>query len=170
MRVRPAAPTAPCPSDNHLKAMDLIWKPHVTVAAVAERQGRFLLVEERVDGQRVLNQPAGHLEDGESLLAAVQREVLEETGWHFEPQALVGVYRWRRAHGGETFLRFTFSGAALSRALQRSLDPEIEAVHWLDAAQVRGRGTQLRSPMVVRAIEDYLAGHAWPLALLADLG
>lgn len=170
MRARTAAPDAPCPPDNHLNAMDLIWKPHVTVAALAERQGRFLLVEEDVDGRRVLNQPAGHLEDGESLLEAVQREVLEETGWRFEPRALVGVYRWRKARGGETFLRFTFSGAALAREPGRALDPEIEAVLWLDAAQVRSRGAQLRSPMVVRAIDDYLAGHAWPLALLADLG
>src|SRR5260221_6876262 len=84
----------------------MIWKPSVTVAAVIERGGRFLLVEERIDGRRVLNQPAGHLDPGESLVAACRREVLEETAHDFEPRALIRVYRWHLTPHGATLLRF----------------------------------------------------------------
>jgi 8-oxo-dGTP pyrophosphatase MutT (NUDIX family) len=149
--------------------MDMTWKPHVTVAAVAEKQGRFLLVQERDAGNRVLNQPAGHLEDGESLLAAVRREVLEETAWEFEPGAIVGIYRWRHPRTGITFVRFTFSGALLSHDPARALDPDIEQVIWLSDAEVRMQQGSLRSPLVLRSINDYLAGKSWPLAILADL-
>ena len=86
------------------------WKPRVTVAVIAEQRGRFLMVEEHADGQIRFNQPAGHLEDRESLVDAVVRECLEETAWHFEPQALVGIYRWRNPDSDATFLRATFSG------------------------------------------------------------
>jgi 8-oxo-dGTP pyrophosphatase MutT (NUDIX family) len=87
-----------------------IWKPSVTVAAVIERHGRFLLVQEKVDGELVLNQPAGHLDPGESLIAACRREVMEETAHRFEPAGLVGIYRWRHATKDVTFLRFCFHG------------------------------------------------------------
>jgi len=149
--------------------MDMIWKPHVTVAAVAEEQGRFLLVQERDAGNRVLNQPAGHLEDGESLVAAVRREVLEETAWQFEPDAIVGIYRWRHPQAGMTFVRFTFTGSLLAHDTARSLDPDIEQVVWLSDAEIRRQEDCLRSPLVLRSIDDYLAGRSWPLAILADL-
>ncbi len=149
--------------------MNMTWKPHVTVAAVAEKQGRFLLVQERDAGSRVLNQPAGHLEDGESLLAAVRREVLEETAWQFEPHAIVGIYRWRHPLTGVTFMRFTFAGALLTRDTTRSLDPDIEQVVWLSEAEVRTQQDSLRSPLVLRSIDDFLAGRSWPLAILADV-
>jgi 8-oxo-dGTP pyrophosphatase MutT (NUDIX family) len=149
--------------------MDMTWKPHVTVAAVAELQGRFLLVQERDAGKRVLNQPAGHLEDCESLLAAVRREVLEETAWQFEPQGIVGIYRWRHPHSGITFLRFTFAGTLLTHASGHRLDPEIEQVIWLSAAGMRLQQDRLRSPLVLRSVDDYLAGRSWPLEILADL-
>ena len=149
--------------------MDKDWKPHVTVAAVAELQGRFLLVQERDVGKRVLNQPAGHLEDGESLLCAVRREVLEETAWQFEPQSVIGIYRWRHPHNGMTFLRFTFAGALLAHTPARGLDPEIEQVVWLNDAEIRRQAENLRSPLVLRSVDDYLAGRSWPLNLLADL-
>jgi 8-oxo-dGTP pyrophosphatase MutT (NUDIX family) len=149
--------------------MNMSWKPHVTVAAVAEQQGRFLLVQERDVGKRVLNQPAGHLEDGESLLAAVRREVLEETAWQFEPRAIVGIYRWRHPQTGITFVRFTFAGALLEHDPARSLDPDIEEVVWLSDAAIRMQQDCLRSPLVLRSINDYLAGKSWPLAILADL-
>jgi 8-oxo-dGTP pyrophosphatase MutT (NUDIX family) len=149
--------------------MDMSWKPHVTVAAVAELQGRFLLVQERDAGKRVLNQPAGHLEDGESLLAAVRREVLEETAWQFEPQAIVGIYRWRHPQNGITFVRFTFAGTLLMHDSGRSLDPDIEQVIWLGAAGIRRQQDSLRSPLVLRSVDDYLAGSSWPLEILADL-
>ena len=145
------------------------WKPGVTVAVIAEQRGRFLMVEEHADGRIRFNQPAGHLEDGESLLAAVRREVLEETAWQFEPQALVGIYRWRHPQNGKTFLRFTFAGTLLVHESGRSLDPDIEQVVWLSSAEIRARTGSLRSPLVLRSIDDYLAGRSWPLDILADL-
>src|SRR6202161_4805857 len=108
----------------------MVWKPDVTVAAVVERGGRFLLVEERIRGRLVLNQPAGHLEDGEALLDAVVRETLEETGWQFTPEALLGVYQWRSSRG-HTTLRFAFTGSVQGYDAARPLDPPIEAPPWL---------------------------------------
>jgi 8-oxo-dGTP pyrophosphatase MutT (NUDIX family) len=149
--------------------MDMTWKPHVTVAAVAEMQGRFLLVQECAAGKRVLNQPVGHLEDGESLLAAVRREVLEETAWQFEPRTIVGIYRWRHPETGVTFVRFTFAGTLLGHDSGRSLDPDIEEVVWLSEAELRQQQDSVRSPLVLSCVDDYLAGKSWPLEILADL-
>jgi len=145
------------------------WKPRVTVAVVAEQQGRFLMVEEHGAGQIRFNQPAGHLEDRESLLDAVVRECLEETAWQFEPQALVGIYRWRNPHSNDTFLRATFCGRCLQRDERRPLDPDIIAAHWLTAKDIRARVDQLRSPLVLRSIDDYLLGKRYPLDILVDL-
>jgi 8-oxo-dGTP pyrophosphatase MutT (NUDIX family) len=147
----------------------MTWKPHVTVAAIAEKQGRFLLVQERDAGNRVINQPAGHLEEGESLLAAVRREVLEETAWHFEPESIIGIYRWCHPRSGITFLRFTFAGTLLQHDVSRNLDPDIEQVVWLNDAEIREQNDSLRSPLVLRCIEDYLAGRSWPLAILEEI-
>lgn len=144
------------------------WTPRVTVAAVVERDGRFLLVEESVSGTPRLNQPAGHLEDGESLTAAVVREALEETAWHFEPQALVGIYRWRRAPGAETFLRFAFCGTVRDHDDARALDTGILRTLWLDRGELATRRERLRSPLVLRCVDDYLADRRYPLALLGD--
>jgi 8-oxo-dGTP pyrophosphatase MutT (NUDIX family) len=147
----------------------MTWKPHVTVAAIAEIKGRFLLVQERDAGKRVINQPAGHLEEGESLLAAVQREVLEETAWQFEPESIVGIYRWHHPRTGVTFMRFTFAGKLLKHDASLGLDPDIEQVIWLNHAETRKQEDSLRSPLVLRCMEDYLAGKSWPLAILEDL-
>ncbi|WP_018952426.1 NUDIX hydrolase [Thioalkalivibrio sulfidiphilus] len=144
------------------------WTPRATVAAVVERDGRFLMVEEQVDGGLRLNQPAGHLEDGESLLQAVIRETLEETAWHFRPEALVGIYRWRHP-GGETFLRFAFAGAVHDQDGTRTLDPDILRTLWLDRDTLVTERARLRSPLVLRCVDDYLAGRRYPLALLQDL-
>ena len=152
-----------------MNSSEIIWKPHVTVAAVAEENGCFLLVEERVDGAAVLNQPAGHLEDGENLLAAVIRETLEETAWHFRPESLVGLYRWRQPEAGSTYLRFTFAGSCTGHEPERPLDADIERALWLSPAEIRRQVSSLRSPMVLRSIEDYLAGHAYPLSLINDV-
>ena len=141
-----------------------IWKPSVTVAAVIERQGRFLFVEERIDGKLVLNQPAGHLDPGESLVQACRREVLEETAHHFEPTALVGIYRWHYAAKDVTFLRFCFKGN-LAGQLSRPLDKEIVRLHWLTAEELKERKAQHRSPLVQRCVEDFLAGRSFPLEL-----
>jgi len=147
----------------------MTWKPHVTVAAVLENAGRFLLVQERAAGSSVYNQPAGHLEDGESLVQAVIRETLEETAWHFDPEAVTGIYRWRQPDRQRTFLRVTFSGRARYHDPDIGLDPCIERTLWLTAAEIRACAPRLRSPLVLRSIDDYLSGRAWPLSLLVDI-
>jgi 8-oxo-dGTP pyrophosphatase MutT (NUDIX family) len=147
----------------------MIWTPHVTVAAVIEQRGRFLLVQERVSGRTVLNQPAGHLEDGESLVAAVVRETLEETGWHFRPEAITAMYRWRHPVKGVTYLRVTFAGVGLSHDADRLLDEGIEDTLWLSACEIRRQSEMLRSPLVLKSVEDYLAGARYPLSILADI-
>ena len=145
----------------------MIWKPSVTVAAVIERGGRFLFVEERIDGRLVLNQPAGHLDPGESLVAACRREVLEETAHAFEPRALVGVYRWHYAAKDVTFLRFCFTGDAGEADARRKLDKEIVRLHWLTATEFEGRRAEQRSPLVAKCVADFLAGRRYPLDLLS---
>jgi 8-oxo-dGTP pyrophosphatase MutT (NUDIX family) len=146
--------------------MSGIWRPSVTVAAVIERDGRFLLVEERIDGRIVLNQPAGHLDRGESLLAACKREVLEETAHCFEPTSLVGVYRWHYAAQDVTFLRFCFSGE-IKGVEDQALDKEILALHWLTAAELTKRAAQHRSPLVQKCVDDFAAGRHFPLDVLS---
>lgn len=147
----------------------MIWKPNVTVAAVVERQGRFLIVEEDADGKRVYNQPAGHLDEDESLIKAVTRETLEETAWHFEPTALVGVYRWKNTHTGTTYLRVCFTGACHDEEAGRLLDEGIVQAVWLSRDELTALGSRLRSPLVLRCVDDYLAGRRYPLDLLVDM-
>ena len=144
----------------------MVWKPDVTVAALIERDRRFLLVEERIRGRLVLNQPAGHLEDGEALLDAVIRETLEETAWQFTPEALLGVYQWRSARG-HTTLRFAFTGSVRAYDADRRLDPPIVTTHWLAREDIAQRAARLRTPLVLRCVEDYLAGRRLPLDALA---
>jgi 8-oxo-dGTP pyrophosphatase MutT (NUDIX family) len=139
-----------------------VWKPSVTVAAVIERGGRFLLIQERISGALVLNQPAGHLDPGESLAAACRREAMEETAHHFEPTALVGIYRWRDPRKDFTFLRFAFRGK-VGAAENRPLDKEIVGVHWLTPDEIRARSAEHRSPLVQQCVDDFLAGNSFPL-------
>jgi 8-oxo-dGTP pyrophosphatase MutT (NUDIX family) len=141
----------------------------VTVAAVIEHDERFLLVEERACGQVVYNQPAGHLEPDESLIEAVVRETREETGYRFEPQYLLGVYLWQSETASTTFLRVTFTGAFVPPASLPALDDGIIAVHWMSRNQLLGLRAQLRSPMVLRCIDDYRAGVRFPLDCLTHL-
>ena len=148
----------------------MVWKPHVTVAALAEQDGCFLLVEEEIAGRRVLNQPAGHLEPGESLRAAVVRETLEETGRDFTPRGVVGIYRWANPGSEQTFLRVCFAGEVGERSPGRELDPAIVDTLWLDPASLRAEPERLRSPMVLRCIDDHRAGRHYPLDVLQDLG
>jgi 8-oxo-dGTP pyrophosphatase MutT (NUDIX family) len=147
--------------------MSELWRPSVTVAAVIERGERFLLVEEEIDGRRVLNQPAGHLDPGESLLTACRREVLEETAHHFAPRALVGVYRWHYAPKDVTFLRFCFCGEVEGFEEGRALDRGIVAARWLSAGELRERKAQHRSPLVEQCVADFLAGQRFSLELLS---
>lgn len=147
----------------------MIWKPDVTVAAVAERDGKFLFVEERSGGRVVLNQPAGHLEDGETLLEAVIRETLEETAWRFEPRAVVGIYVWRAPHAARTFLRVAFSGELRDHDPGRPLDRGILRTRWLTREQLHEPRLRLRSPLVTQCLDDYLAGSRHPLSLISHL-
>jgi 8-oxo-dGTP pyrophosphatase MutT (NUDIX family) len=141
----------------------------VTVAAVIQRDGKFLIVEERAGGNLVLNQPAGHLEQGESLLAAVSREALEETGHRFEPEHIVGLYLWRSEEADTTYLRVAFSGPIEPSADVEALDEGIVAIHWLARHELARRAHQLRSPMVLRCIDDYLSGQRYPLDCITYL-
>ncbi|MFI4896094.1 MAG: NUDIX hydrolase [Steroidobacterales bacterium] len=146
----------------------MVWKPDVTVAAVIVRDDRFLLVEERIRGRLVFNQPAGHLEDAESLLEAVIREVLEETAWVFVPQWLLGMYLWRSPRGHST-LRLAFSGTVRDFDAARALDPPIVATHWLTRTEILARAGALRTPLVLRCIDDYQRGVRLPLDALSSL-
>jgi 8-oxo-dGTP pyrophosphatase MutT (NUDIX family) len=148
---------------------DMVWKPDVTVAAVAERNGQFLLVEERASGRVVLNQPAGHLEAGETFAEAVIREALEETGWVFRPESIVGVYVWQPEHVNRTFLRIAFAGSLESHDPGRPLDRGILRTKWLEREQLAAAQARLRSPLVLRCVDDYLAGTRYPIDLISHL-
>ena len=143
--------------------------PDVTVAALAERQGRFLLVEERIARRLVFNQPAGHVERGETLLEAVARETREETAWRFTSEAFLGAYIWRHPGTGRASLRFTFIGSVTDHDARQPLDHGILRTHWLTRAQLLEHRSRLRSPLVLRCIDDYLAGQRLPLAGVGHL-
>lgn len=144
------------------------WIPHITVAAVIERDSRFLVVEEKVEGRFVYNQPAGHLEENESLTEAVVRETLEETGYHFRPKHISGIYHWQQAGNRETYIRIAFSGNLINQDSATVRDENIIAATWLDVETVRALpASRRRSPMLLRCIEDYLAGRKYPLSLLS---
>lgn len=143
--------------------------PEVTVAAVVERNGRFLCVEELISGRLVLNQPAGHLEDHETLLEAVIRETREETAWRFHPEALVGIYLWRSPDTERSFLRFAFCGTVDDHRADLPLDAGIQRALWLSREQLLAQAGRLRSPMVMRCLDDHALGRRWPLATVAAL-
>ncbi len=143
-----------------------LWKPHVVAATVVERDGRFLFVEEDIEGARVLNQPAGHLDPGETLIEAAVRETLEETAWHVTVTSLIGVYLMDTEIEGKSFLRFCFAATPNHHETTRALDKEIVTTHWLTPDQLRTTTIRHRSPLVALAIADYQADHRYPLALL----
>ena len=148
----------------------MVWKPRLTVAAIIERDQRYLMVEETIAGRTTLNQPAGHVEDGESILAAAIRETREETAWHFEPQALIGLYRWVHTDG-DTFIRASFSGTVSDFDPLQPLDADIDQARWLslDELLLAEQQNLLRSPLVMRCILDYQQGKRYPLELLQDV-
>jgi 8-oxo-dGTP pyrophosphatase MutT (NUDIX family) len=147
--------------------MDKRWRPSVTVAAIIERDGRFLMIEEETSGGLRLNTPAGHLDPGESLAEGCAREALEETAWQFRPTALVGVYmaRFVKQADGEdiTYLRFAFCGELGTHEPHRPLDEGIVRILWMTLEELKASADRHRSPMVLRCIEDYLAGVRIPL-------
>ncbi len=149
--------------------MDQRWKPHVTVAAIAERDSRYLMVTETDNGRSVINQPAGHLEAGESLLEAVTREVREETGRAFVVESLIGIYQWHDPQHDRSWLRFTFSGEVGPRDANQPIDDVIIAPIWMDYRQIQTAIARHRSPMVMACIDDYRRGQRHALDCLQQL-
>jgi len=147
----------------------MTFQPHLTVAAVIEQNGRFLMVEENVEGRIVLNQPAGHVEAGESFIEAVKRETLEETAHYFAPQAVTGIYRWTHPDNGLTFVRHAFCGAVGEPEPDLELDEGILRALWLSPDELLAQPDKLRSPLVMQSIEDYLNGQRYPLKLYRDI-
>jgi 8-oxo-dGTP pyrophosphatase MutT (NUDIX family) len=143
--------------------------PDITVAAVTQSAGRFLLVEERINKRLLFNQPAGHVEDGETLLEAVVREAREETAWRFHPQALLGVYLWKNPANGRRVLRFAFIGTVSDHDPAQRLDRGIVRTHWLPVQDLEQQQARLRSPLVMRCVHDYLAGQQAPLDVVGQL-
>ena len=161
------------------------WAPHVTVAAIIHKEGKFLLVEENAlntdnttntdntinidntTAEPVINQPAGHLENNESFIDAVIRETLEETRYEFVPTYISGIYRWIHDNG-ETYLRVCFAGDVIKEHTELNLDTGIERAVWLTENEVKEQ-QNLRSPLVVKSIDDYLAGQQYPLSLIQDI-
>jgi 8-oxo-dGTP pyrophosphatase MutT (NUDIX family) len=144
----------------------MVWKPNVTVAAVIERDGKFLLVEEETAQGVRFNQPAGHLESDESILDAVTREVLEESAYHFVPQHLLGIYRWHSAESDTTYLRFAFTGRIKGQDPDRLLDTGIIHALWMSPDEIRATRSRHRSPLILRCVDDYLDNKRYPLDLL----
>ncbi|MGR9045375.1 MAG: NUDIX hydrolase [Gammaproteobacteria bacterium] len=144
----------------------MVWKPHVTVAAIIQQNDRFLIVEEETSDGLAFNQPAGHLEKGEDLLDAVKREVFEETAWQFEPEYVVSVQLWRKNPEFPSFLRVCFAGRCHSHTPEQALDDGIVATHWLTREEIAAKERQLRSPLVLIGIDEFLSGTRHPLSLL----
>ncbi|MDA0237743.1 MAG: NUDIX hydrolase [Proteobacteria bacterium] len=144
----------------------MVWKPNVTVAAIAERNGRFLLVEENTSEGVKLNQPAGHLEAGETLIEAIKREVLEETAFSFEPKFTTGIRLWKKTPNDLTYLRISFSGDVGEFFPQRTLDIGIIRPVWLTLEEIKDAADKLRSPLVLSCITDYLDGYLFPLSVI----
>jgi ADP-ribose pyrophosphatase YjhB (NUDIX family) len=144
----------------------MIWKPNVTVAAIIEQAGKFLLVEEHTSQGLKFNQPAGHLEANESLLNAVVRETREESAYDFIPEHLVGVYRWHASGSNTTYLRFAYSGKTLAHHPEQALDEGIVRAVWMTIEEIRATVPRHRSPLILQCVEDYLAGKKYPLDLI----
>jgi 8-oxo-dGTP pyrophosphatase MutT (NUDIX family) len=145
------------------------WTPFVVATAIVERDGRFLMVEEMAEGRLVINQPAGHLDQGETLIEAAKREVLEETAWHIEPTGLVGLYLYAKPYTDIAYLRVCFRGRPLEHEENRPLDQPVVRALWLTREEIGEAKDRHRSPLVMRCIDDYLEGKNFPLDLLYHL-
>jgi len=142
-----------------------VWYPHLTVAAVIERDGAFLCVEEHSRHNNVINQPAGHVDPDESLLAAICREVLEETGYAFRPEFIIGLYYFQGTNG-INYLRVCFGGEIINQPHDGPTDPDITQTHWLDLETLQQQ--KLRHPVVLDCVNDYLSGQRHPLQMIKD--
>lgn len=156
-------------SETALTAEPRVWCPRVTVATVVPLDNRFLLVEEIVHGQTVINQPAGHLEPDETLQSAAIRESLEETGWHVELECLVGIQQWKSTQSGSQFVRFTFAARPKSHDPSLPLDDGILRALWLTRDEIVAAGDRLRSPLILASIDDWLGGRRLPLDCISRL-
>lgn len=143
--------------------------PHATVAAIVEDNGKFLLVEESTERGNRFNQPAGHLEDNETLIQAVIRETLEETAYTFKPSSLLGVYHWKHEHNDTTYLRFAFIGSVSNHQPLLALDEGIIRAVWMSVDEIRSNAMLMRSTQVLTCIEDYLRGQQFPLSVITHL-
>jgi 8-oxo-dGTP pyrophosphatase MutT (NUDIX family) len=146
-----------------------VWRPHVTVACVVTNRDRYLMVEEEVNGCVAYNQPAGHLDDFESLQQAAVRETREETGWTVALTHLIGVHQWRSAEHGDVIVRFSFAARPLSHDPQQPLDVGVRRALWLTRGEIAALGERLRSPMVLMSIDEWLAGQRLPLSVVTSL-
>ncbi|PIE25376.1 MAG: NUDIX hydrolase [Neptuniibacter caesariensis] len=144
------------------------WHPHATVAVIVENEGKFLLVEELSAGKTVFNQPAGHIDEGETFIEAARRETLEESAWHVEPKYLTGFYVYRSKNNNVTYHRACFYAEAVKHNPELPLDEGIIRAVWLTRDEIAALGTRLRSPMVLKCIDDYLAGKQYPLELIYE--
>ncbi len=165
--VRPAEPEVR-PANDAVGPAARPRRPAITVATIIERDGRFLVIEEQTRGGLRLNQPAGHVEVGESIAAAAARETLEEAAWRVRPTALVGVYQWQSPFDG-TYVRFTFAAETDAHESERKLDAGIVRTLWLTYDEIAACRPMHRSPFVLRSLDDYRAGRRWPLGLIASL-
>lgn len=144
------------------------WTPHITVATIVEQDGKLLCVEEFSSGRKVINQPAGHVERGESILQAAVRETLEETGYHVEPSHVVAIQRWHKPHSHHTYFRFVIAAQVIQYDPKQILDDGIIRPLWLSRDDITKNTIKLRSPLVYKTIDSYLAGERYPLSLLKD--
>ncbi len=142
--------------------MNSIWHPHLVVATIIETDGKFLMIEEISEGRQVINQPAGHVEEHESLVDAALRETLEETGWRVTLESMTGFYHYRSPHNGTTYFRCNFCGNPVEQA-HATLDEGILQTHWMSYEEIKAEHHRLRSPLVLRCLEDYLQGKRLPL-------
>ncbi|VVN02473.1 NUDIX hydrolase [Pseudomonas fluorescens] len=142
------------------------WKPHITVATIVEDSGRFLMVEELKHGRVVLNQPAGHLDPNETLTEAAVRETLEETGWDVEPTGVLGIYLYTAPSNGVTYQRVCFIAKALKHHADYQLDDGIVGAKWLTREELIEQRDSWRSELIIRCIDDYLAGNHFGLELI----
>ncbi|KAE9649072.1 NUDIX hydrolase [Pseudomonas sp. PB106] len=142
------------------------WLPHITVATIVEDNGRFLMVEEHKAGRNVLNQPAGHLDPDETLIEAAVRETLEETGWDVEPTGVIGIYLYTAPSNGVTYQRVCFSAKAVKHHPDYQLDDGIVGAKWLTRDELMAQRDNWRSELIIRCIDDYLAGNHFGLELI----
>lgn len=147
-----------------------MWKPRVVVACVVERKGKFLIVEETVDDQTVFNQPSGHLEANETLVEAIKRETLEETGWIFEPTAILSITHLLNPDTNRIFIRFSFTGRLVKCIPNATIDPDISQIHWMSYEEIIKRNPNMwRTPLVIESLEAYRSGVRYPLDLVNTL-